>query len=511
MREKASVAQSLRNETALRQDARAASIADAEQVQSDPGTVRSPLAALIGSSPVLVAQRRLVELIAQSPRLAAQRKVVEGIDHSARHVPQLARSRGLPARECERNAAGVVQRVPLEVAVTGITHLVIAAQGSIMAGDQEIEVTEGQIVEIDTGQKLRSRRGPNQELHGAFDPEGTHDYRWFRVLSVDGGRVPPNTYLRDDTFHTFDPGALGKRPAIIKGHGRSRLAPEDANAHAIATRIVSNAVNVPEAEYVHGVVTAWMSGGAVSELEPGGAPKRVHDPLKTLRFIRIAYAFSVDPTVRRLVQEDRRGEVKAVADMLYAVAGRQLFQEWSADLAGDVTSRGAAWMTLIEGVRALELKPALDRYLYGVLEHDKGYAQALESAARYLFLIDEGPVAPEAFGVVVERMLRRHLNTNVWTGGQAASGAIGAQLTRAEMPSVAAKLTAGAQQDNMWDAILIALINAKNEDNPDWSYIQTIQANRAELLVTVQGIVPASFALGTTSLEAAIKRLTDSF
>lgn len=119
-------------------------------------------------------------------------------------------------------ASPVIQRKPEKTLVTGITHLVKAKGNSIFLGDEVAEVSQGDEVEIEPGQKLRSRRGPNQETYREDDARGEHNYRWFKVVSLNGRAVGDNVYIRDETFHIAERSLLGSRPAAISGEHRER-------------------------------------------------------------------------------------------------------------------------------------------------------------------------------------------------------------------------------------------------------------------------------------------------
>ncbi len=85
--------------------------------------------------------------------------------------------------------------------VTGITHLVKINGKSIYRGTETIQLEHGQVVIVDTDQRLRSRRGPNQEHFRAEDHQrGTHIYRWFRVIRIGERDVAPGTFIREDAF-----------------------------------------------------------------------------------------------------------------------------------------------------------------------------------------------------------------------------------------------------------------------------------------------------------------------
>jgi hypothetical protein len=94
----------------------------------------------------------------------------------------------------------VVQRQRINSIVTGTTHLVQALNGSIYQGTQGRLLPNNTRIEVETSDKIRSRRGPNQESFREYDAQNAPEYRWVRVISVDDEPQAPGTYIRDDTF-----------------------------------------------------------------------------------------------------------------------------------------------------------------------------------------------------------------------------------------------------------------------------------------------------------------------
>ncbi len=136
-----------------------------------------------------------------------------GLEHEAdvMGARALASGENSPAqlREMSQQAqspVAAIQCQPVDVAVTGITHLVLLKNGSLYSKNflenEAEEVHEGDFVEIESDSALRSRRGPNQE-----DPElnvkdetGPSVYVWYAVNRLNGKPVQSNTYIREDTF-----------------------------------------------------------------------------------------------------------------------------------------------------------------------------------------------------------------------------------------------------------------------------------------------------------------------
>jgi len=136
----------------------------------------------LASSPVVLQTAQLMQSVQESPYVAAQQERLEA--------------------NFTATASDVVQMVKRRGSVTGITHLVsISKEGSIYGGQEVLEVEGGDVVEIDTEVKYRSRRGPNQEIYKDLDESGPSIYRWFQVFKVNNKPVGGGIFIRDDTFH----------------------------------------------------------------------------------------------------------------------------------------------------------------------------------------------------------------------------------------------------------------------------------------------------------------------
>lgn len=109
----------------------------------------------------------------------------------------------------------VIQRVEKKIIVTGVSHLVKMNRKSLHASDEELEIHHGQELVIETGSKVRSRRGPNQEIFKDEDKEGEHIYNWFKVVSLEGKPVEAGFYIREDVFEEVK--AEKGKGKIIKG------------------------------------------------------------------------------------------------------------------------------------------------------------------------------------------------------------------------------------------------------------------------------------------------------
>jgi hypothetical protein len=128
-------------------------------------------------------------------------------------------------RSVPSGGQGIVQRMPLTARVTGITHLVKAKDGSVFEGNEYREVEAGNILRIETTQKLRSRRGPNQEMYRRYDAAGPQVYRWFKVIAVDGDPIHEDVYVRDDAIVVEHDRMLGERPSRLSPEQRTRPMP----------------------------------------------------------------------------------------------------------------------------------------------------------------------------------------------------------------------------------------------------------------------------------------------
>jgi hypothetical protein len=404
----------------------------------------------------------------------------------------------------QKISANVIQRVAQQVVVTGITHLVQANKGSIQEGDEVGEVSDGQVIEIDTAQKLRSRRGPNQEVYKLFDKDSEPHFRWFKVLKVGEKDAPPNTYIRDETFHIEDVAMLGNRPSRIKGHGRDRVTPETAEIHQLAEQIISNSANVPSAGEVLGIVNGFY-----------GKHKPMHDPMKTIRLMQIAYSLSVNPQIRLLLQSAAGIlKVKRMLEFLREITGRQFIQDWSGNPAQDVVGRALAWEAFVTGVNALKGdRKKLGGYLDHSVEHDKGYGQTLESAQEYfLYEMEEaggfagGAAAAEAidFGAHIISCFKHDLNGNIWDGGMLESGPVAQQLKRAKPTKTMGTMANDVQEDKMWERVVFVLIPASITGVKDWSFAPNLRENIDTIYNAVRALVPNTFVLHKSMLGDAI-------
>jgi hypothetical protein len=93
-----------------------------------------------------------------------------------------------------------IQRVPSDVLVTGVSHLVKMRRGTIYGGTEEREIIHGQQLTIETDSEINSRRGPNQEEYSEIDKTGPQHYKWYRVIALEGKKAPKDLYVREDVF-----------------------------------------------------------------------------------------------------------------------------------------------------------------------------------------------------------------------------------------------------------------------------------------------------------------------
>lgn len=82
-----------------------------------------------------------------------------------------------------------LQRKPCTVTIKGLTHLVRLNGNSIYEGQQERVLTNGTRITLETSIRIRSRRGPNQEIFSKQDARNPHIYRWIKVIQVENEKV----------------------------------------------------------------------------------------------------------------------------------------------------------------------------------------------------------------------------------------------------------------------------------------------------------------------------------
>src|ERR1700752_4670 len=133
--------------------------------------------------------------------------------------PKLApssQSRQPPVTSATRfRQAGSIQCMPARVQVNGLSHLVARNPGrrSIYTGDEGPEVTAADNIVVETTARMRSRRGPNQEMFSGYDRVGNRMYRWYLVRSLNGRSLETPHYIREDTFDFVRP---TERPAVTR-------------------------------------------------------------------------------------------------------------------------------------------------------------------------------------------------------------------------------------------------------------------------------------------------------
>jgi diketogulonate reductase-like aldo/keto reductase len=114
------------------------------------------------------------------------------------------------------SSSEVAQLIRMDKGVTGITHLVKLVNGSLYNSDytsnEIMEVSHGDVVEVDTDKRYRSRRGPNQETHNETDQSGDQHYLWYEVVKVNNQSVGKNVYIREDTITHLDQKAQVSAP-----------------------------------------------------------------------------------------------------------------------------------------------------------------------------------------------------------------------------------------------------------------------------------------------------------
>jgi hypothetical protein len=285
--------------------------------------------------------------------------------------------------------------------------------------------------------------------------------------------------------------SVGKQP-------QTGLTPDDAQSAstskaqdpaAIAQDIRQHAPTVPRAGEIQARVTTWTPNN-----------KSGHNPQTTLNLMMSCKALSTNAAVASMLAKKDYDQVKAVVAALFTLVGRQIIQEWS-DPTADIAMRGQAWDIFLQGVDALNGKQdKLNLYFGNVLGHDKGYAQTFGAAQGFLELEGDGE---QTFDAIVGLALSDTVNTNIWMGGQAGSGKIRDQLVRGL--GAVAKKGRDDQVEDMWTAVITALVNAHSPGNPQWmKFPKVIRENINQVFQAVNAIVPAETKLTEASLGEAL-------
>jgi hypothetical protein len=184
---------------------------------SGPGHARLQTlsTALNGAEPVqrlvtTAAQLRRATGTARPPAPQAPINDSPALEHEADVMSKLARqpSSKPPAAATGLRSVGQTLAPPRPVAqlqhlparVTGLTHLVGAVGGSIFKGPEGPEVTARVPLTIETADRIRSRRGPNQETQRETDRDAEQLYVWVRVVAIGKDPVHAPLYVREDTL-----------------------------------------------------------------------------------------------------------------------------------------------------------------------------------------------------------------------------------------------------------------------------------------------------------------------
>ena len=136
--------------------------------------------------------------------------------HSNSELPPVQR-KTINGKSADGDTKPVIQLAKKDIIVTGVSHLIQMNNKSLHASDTEKEIFHGQQLVIETSSKVRSRRGPNQEIYKEEDAEGEHIYNWFKVISLEGKPVGKNFYIREDVF--VDINEESGKSKVIKGLG----------------------------------------------------------------------------------------------------------------------------------------------------------------------------------------------------------------------------------------------------------------------------------------------------
>jgi hypothetical protein len=193
-----------RTATPVTQEARVAMASEALFHYSPPDHPTTQLMAVMQSAPLLLAGAQMASQIGESEYVRQQGEASAQRIGTGRPVAQL-------------------KRAPAEV--EGITHLVKKKGNSIQAGAEEHEVEGPAVVEVETNDRIRSRRGPNQEEFNEYDSVSPHMYRWYGVRQApELGETVKEWYIREDAFKWADERA--DRPKVstnLEGrHGGER-------------------------------------------------------------------------------------------------------------------------------------------------------------------------------------------------------------------------------------------------------------------------------------------------
>lgn len=210
------------------------------------------------------------------------------VDNRPQTVAQRKRQTEIHSESVQSHgtSTSIIQRVAIPATVTGLTHLVEARNGSIFEGREVREVSHGMTIEIENSDKIRSRRGPNQESNRASDLGNTPAYRWVRVIRVNNEPIGNNIYIRDDTFVTQHPQPLGPRPSVISDDHRERSSDTPGqNVYLLGT------THIDEPQY--------DESNKVSDGEMAGSDLIVEHPTPLGR-----RATKLDPTIRDPTQRE---------------------------------------------------------------------------------------------------------------------------------------------------------------------------------------------------------------
>lgn len=96
----------------------------------------------------------------------------------------------------------VAQRKEVAAAVKGLSHLVKKKGNTIFGSQEEHEVEEPEQVTVETNDRIRSRRGPNQEEFAGYDRVSREKmYRWYGIREAPRIGKVPDWYIREDAFN----------------------------------------------------------------------------------------------------------------------------------------------------------------------------------------------------------------------------------------------------------------------------------------------------------------------
>ncbi|MNP94621.1 hypothetical protein D3C85_71620 [compost metagenome] len=153
-------------------------------------------------------------------KASATNKIVQKKDFNNNHSNLLSSTLS--------SSSNVKQLKKENIIANGITHLVkLNEEGSLYQENfTENEVAEtraGETLTIETANRLRSRRGPNQELNPLRDAKGESNQIWVNALTYNKQDLPPHSYIREGTYTIEPEGAVAEKPKELSHSSKASL------------------------------------------------------------------------------------------------------------------------------------------------------------------------------------------------------------------------------------------------------------------------------------------------